>query len=324
MQTAPDHHLHLLARGQPRRPTALSQLNRVVTLGGGHGMGRVLSALSFLGTRLTGIVTTTDNGGSTGRLRQSQSCIAWGDLRNCLNQLVTKPSTGSHLFEYRFSGPGELTGHNLGNLMLLALDQLSVRPLDAIGLIRDMLHIEPQLLPMSEHPTDLCARTPCGNHIIGELSVDQLDTPPTNLFLHPPVPAIAEAIDALQQADLILLGPGSFFTSVLPPLLLPELCDAIGRSHAPLIFIANLVPEPGPAGQLDLAEQCRWLEAQLGKGRVDAVLAPSSASSAKVSCRLINCELGEPTLPHRHDRERLCLVLEQLLLELQGSLPQVG
>ncbi|MGL5284517.1 MAG: 2-phospho-L-lactate transferase CofD family protein, partial [Aeromonas sp.] len=104
----------------------LETLQKVVALGGGHGMGRVLSALSFLGPRLTGIVTTTDNGGSTGRLRKNQDCIAWGDLRNCLNQLVTQPSTGSMLFEDRFGGQGELAGHNLGNLMLLALDNLCV------------------------------------------------------------------------------------------------------------------------------------------------------------------------------------------------------
>ena len=120
----------------------INDFERVVAIGGGHGMGRVLSSLSFLGTRLTGIVTTTDDGGSTGRLRKSQECIAWGDLRNCLNQLVTEPSIGSQLFEYRFTGRGELAGHNLGNLMLLALDNLCVRPLDAIRLISDMLEIE--------------------------------------------------------------------------------------------------------------------------------------------------------------------------------------
>ncbi|ENY72768.1 gluconeogenesis factor YvcK family protein [Aeromonas diversa] len=298
---------------------ALTQVKQVVALGGGHGMGRVLSALSFLGPRLTGIVTTTDNGGSTGRLRKSQSCIAWGDLRNCLNQLVTNPSTGSLLFEYRFAGNGELAGHNLGNLMLLALDNLCVRPLDAIELISDMLHIEPKLLPMSEHPTDLCARTPCGNHIIGEVSVDQLDTPPHSLFLHPPVPAIAEALEAIQRAELILLGPGSFFTSIMPPLLMPELAGAIERSRAPLLFITNLVDEAGPAGQLDLEAQCHWLESQLGRGRLDAVLAPPGSRRGAWPGTVIETELGESALPHRHDREKLRVALEQWLQALPSG-----
>ncbi len=140
-----------------------------------------------------------------------------GDLRNCLNQLVTDPSIGSLLFEYRFAGRGELAGHNLGNLMLLALDNLCVRPLDAIKLISDMLKIESQLLPMSEFPTDLCAHTACGNQILGEVSIDQLDTPPLSLSLSPEVPATREAVQALAQADMIILGPGSFLTSIMPP-----------------------------------------------------------------------------------------------------------
>ena len=110
------------------RNRTLADLDRVVALGGGHGLGRVLSSLSSLGSRLTGIVTTTDNGGSTGRIRRSEGGIAWGDMRNCLNQLITEPSVASAMFEYRFGGNGELSGHNLGNLMLKALDHLSVRP----------------------------------------------------------------------------------------------------------------------------------------------------------------------------------------------------
>ena len=93
------------------RNRTLADLDRVVALGGGHGLGRVMSALSPLGSRLTGIVTTTDNGGSTGRIRRSEGGIAWGDTRNCLNQLITEPSVASAMFEYRFSGNGELSGH---------------------------------------------------------------------------------------------------------------------------------------------------------------------------------------------------------------------
>lgn len=291
----------------------LETLQKVVALGGGHGMGRVLSALSFLGSRLTGIVTTTDNGGSTGRLRKNQDCIAWGDLRNCLNQLVTRPSTGSMLFEYRFGGQGELAGHNLGNLMLLALDNLCVRPLDAISLIRGMLRIESHLLPMSEFPTDLCARTPHGHHIIGEVSVDELDTPPTSLFLHPPVPATREAAQALIDAELILLGPGSFFTSIMPPLLLPEVCEAISHSRAPVMFISNLVKEEGPAGQLSLSEQCRWLESKLGRGRLDAILAPPGCEAGDWDDRVSQQPLGEEGLSHRHDRAKLQAALAELV-----------
>ncbi|MGL5947852.1 MAG: gluconeogenesis factor YvcK family protein [Aeromonas sp.] len=294
----------------------LNDFNQVVALGGGHGLGRVLSSLSFLGLRLTGVVATTDDGGSTGRLRQSQGCIAWGDLRNCINQLVTDPSIGSLLFEYRFSGRGELAGHNLGNLMLLALDNLCVRPLDAIKLISDMLKIEPQLLPMSEYPTDLRAHLVDGQVIDGEVEIDQLASVPLSLSLAPAVPATAEAVQAIERADLILLSPGSFLTSVMPPLLLDELVEAINASRAPLLFISNLIPEQGPVQHMTLAEQCHWLERRVGRGRLDAIIAAPSMHSGDLMPwrdRLWQADLGESDLPHRHDRLKLRLALEKVL-----------
>ena len=302
----------------------INDFDRVVAIGGGHGMGRVLSSLSFLGTRLTGIVTTTDDGGSTGRLRKSQECIAWGDLRNCLNQLVTEPSIGSRLFEYRFTGRGELAGHNLGNLMLLALDNLCVRPLDAIRLISDMLHIAPSLLPMSEHPTDLCAHTVCGDQILGEVSIDQLTTPPRALSLNPIVPATREAIDALSQADMIILGPGSFLTSIMPPLLLSEIAEAIRGSGAIVVFISNLVAENGPAGKLTLSHQHRWLEERIGQGRIDAILAPEGHGAPELQHCLIQASLGEAALPHRHDRLKLRQALDAVILSWYAERDKAG
>ena len=302
----------------------INDFERVVAIGGGHGMGRVLSSLSFLGTRLTGIVTTTDNGGSTGRLRKSQECIAWGDLRNCLNQLVTEPSIGSRLFEYRFTGRGELAGHNLGNLMLLALDNLCVRPLDAIRLISDMLNIEPSLLPMSEHPTDLCAHTVCGDQILGEVSIDQLTTPPRALSLNPVVPATREAIDALHQADIIILGPGSFLTSIMPPLLLNEVAEAIRGSGAIVVFISNLVAENGPAGKLTLSHQHRWLEERIGQGRIDAILAPEGHGAPELQHCLVLASLGEVALPHRHDRLKLRQALDAVILSWYAERDKAG
>ena len=302
----------------------INDFERVVAIGGGHGMGRVLSSLSFLGTRLTGIVTTTDDGGSTGRLRKSQECIAWGDLRNCLNQLVTEPSIGSRLFEYRFTGRGELAGHNLGNLMLLALDNLCVRPLDAIRLISDMLNIEPSLLPMSEHPTDLCAHTVCGDQILGEVSIDQLTTPPRALSLNPIVPATREAIDALSQADMIILGPGSFLTSIMPPLLLNEVAEAIRGSGAIVVFISNLVAENGPAGKLTLSHQHRWLEERIGQGRIDAILAPEGLGAPELQHCLVQASLGEAALPHRHDRLKLRQALDAVILSWYAERDKAG
>lgn len=289
--------------------TILPDFPHVVALGGGHGLGRLLSALQGLGDRLTGIVTTSDNGGSSGRLRRNENCIAWGDLRNCLNQLVTRQTVGSSLFEYRFEGEGELSGHNLGNLILLALDKMSVRPVHAINLIRNMLKIKTNLFPMSEIPTDLLALGPCGTRLLGETSIDAWHQLPSQLALHPQVTATPEAIEAIVQADLLLIGPGSFMTSLLPPLLLPEIASAIRQNPAPLLFTRNLVAEQGPSGQLTLEGQLEWLTRLIGR-TPDGVLTqePGTLSEVRVHC----CDLAEPGCHWRHDRDKLRQGIEQL------------
>lgn len=248
------------------RTRTLADLDRVVALGGGHGLGRVLSSLSPLGSRLTGIVTTTDNGGSTGRIRRSEGGIAWGDMRNCLNQLITQPSVASAMFEYRFGGNGELSGHNLGNLMLKALDHLSVRPLEAINLIRSLLKVDAHLIPMSELPVDLMAIDDQGHEVYGEVNIDQLTIPPQELMLSPKVPTTREAVEAIAEADLILIGPGSFYTSLMPILLLDEMAQALRRTPAPMVYIGNLGRELSlPAASLTLNDKLTIIEQYVGK-----------------------------------------------------------
>ncbi|ACJ29324.1 Conserved hypothetical protein [Shewanella piezotolerans WP3] len=251
---------------------ALNQYQHVVAIGGGHGLGRVLSTLSFLGPKLTGIVATTDNGGSTGRLRAEKDCIAWGDLRNCLTQLSKKPSVGSLMFEYRFNGESELNGHNLGNLMLTALDELCVRPLEAINLVRQFLNIETRLIPMSEEPTHLVAMEACGRSVFGEINVDKMEDTPIALSLDPIVQATCEACEAIREADIIILGPGSFLTSIMPPLLLPKIAKALAESNAEVILIDNLTEEPSPIANCGLAQKLDWCHQVLGLKIVDKVL----------------------------------------------------
>ncbi|STL38161.1 transferase with NAD(P)-binding Rossmann-fold domain; UPF0052 family [Escherichia coli] len=172
-----------------------------------------------MGSRLTGIVTTTDNGGSTGAYSPFRRRHCLGRYAQLPQQLITEPSVASAMFEYRFGGNGELSGHNLGNLMLKALDHLSVRPLEAINLIRNLLKVDTHLIPMSEHPVDLMAIDDQGHEVYGEVNIDQLTTPIQELLLTPNVPATREAVHAINEADLIIIGPGSFYTSLMPILL---------------------------------------------------------------------------------------------------------
>jgi len=300
------------------RNRTLADLDRVVALGGGHGLGRVLSALSSLGSRLTGIVTTTDNGGSTGRIRRAEGGIAWGDMRNCLNQLITEPSVASAMFEYRFGGQGELAGHNLGNLMLKALDHLSVRPIEAINLIRNLLKVDAFLIPMSEQPVDLMAIDDQGQQIYGETAIDKLAMPPRELLLSASVSATKEAVEAVNEADLILIGPGSFYTSLMPVLLLPEMAQALRRTPAPMVFIGNLGKELSPAAaQLTLADKLAIMEKYIGRKVIDAVVVGPQVDTANIAGRLVVQEpLEAADIKYRHDRQLLRNALEHAIQRL--------
>ncbi|MBK4714539.1 MULTISPECIES: uridine diphosphate-N-acetylglucosamine-binding protein YvcK [Tenebrionibacter/Tenebrionicola group] len=300
------------------RSRTLAELDRVVALGGGHGLGRVMSSLSSLGSRLTGIVTTTDNGGSTGRIRRAEGGIAWGDMRNCLNQLITEPSVASAMFEYRFGGNGELAGHNLGNLMLKALDHLSVRPLEAINLIRSLLKVDAFLIPMSEQPLDLIATDAEGHTVYGEVNIDQLSAPPAEMMLYPKAPTTREALQAIAEANLILIGPGSFYTSLLPLLLLDELAQALRRTPAPVVFIDNLGRELSPAAaNLPLRQKLDTIERYVGKPVIDAVVIGPRGDAKDVDGLIVVQEpLEASDVPYRHDRRLLRQALEKTVQAL--------
>ena len=289
----------------------LKKLN-IVAIGGGHGLGRVLSTLSFMQNQLTGIVTTTDNGGSTGRLRKRSSSIAWGDLRNCLTQLVDDKSVGSQLFNFRFDGQDELGGHNLGNLILYGLGQIQSRPLDSIKLVRSILRVKTPVFPMSESPTDLMAFYPEGRCKVGELSVDEMPIMPKNLLLAPLVKAPDQCIKAINQADLIILGPGSFLTSVVPPLLVRDIAKALEKRKGHCVFIENIVAENSPAAQLTLDEKLSWIEENLGSLPIDSVIChDEQVTSTKV--RIIKHDMACDNVEHHHDKAKLIEALHKCI-----------
>ncbi|MGV6989508.1 gluconeogenesis factor YvcK family protein [Testudinibacter sp. P80/BLE/0925] len=291
----------------------LTRLQQVAAIGGGHGLGRLMSALGFMKERLTGIVATTDNGGSTGRIRLQHGGIAWGDLRNCINQMITEPSTASALFEYRFSGSGDLAGHNLGNLMLKALEDMRIRPLEGVNLIRNLLRVRSHLIPMSETPVHLGAKLHSGATVVGEVNIDKFDQLPKRLFLIPQVSATPEAVTALQQAELILLGPGSFLTSIMPPLLLPEIAKALRQSAAKILFIDNLGVEHSPAANLSLKDRIDWIESAVGASVIDGIITyPEADYHDLPHKKVLARQLNDDDISYRHNRTLLCQSIDQL------------
>lgn len=291
---------------------ALYQCRKIVAIGGGHGLGRVMASLGFMEEKLAGIVATTDDGGSTGRLREASGCIAWGDLRNCLNQLCSdSPNLARVLFEYRFKDSGELSGHNLGNLIMLAMDQMCVRPLDAVNLIRKMLQVGAQLIPMSEEPARLAASLG-DREVVGETTIDALESRPDKLMLLPDIKPTYEAVAAIEQADLIILGPGSFMTSILPALLMEDIAQSINNSSALKVFVGNIKPEVTVVGQLSIAEKLQWMQSMTGV-YPDVLLWPEERDlPIDVSCQIEQQPLSDPHQEGAHSREAMRKALDLL------------
>lgn len=255
---------------------------RVVALGGGTGLAALLRALKREAGRsrhpwkLTGIVTVSDNGGSSGRLRDELGGIPPGDLRNCLGALTLEDSALSDLLNYRFRGEGSLSGHSLGNLMLWALADLTGDWVRAIRQLSGVLVTVGRLFPSTVVPVTLCAEDMEGRLYVGEMAVGSCLPPLARIWLEPrdaePLP---EAVLALLRSDLIVLAPGSLYTSTISNLLLEELQEAVESSRSPVVYVANLMTEPGETAGLDLETHVAAISA-LGRTRISAIIANST------------------------------------------------
>jgi uncharacterized cofD-like protein len=232
---------------------------RVVALGGGTGLPVVLKGLKsrlfppsseYISendkNRLTAIVTVTDDGGSSGRLRKDFNILPPGDIRNCLLALSDSNIMPNDLFQYRFKKGDGLTGHNLGNLFLTALADLKGNFIEAIQCCSKMLDVKGQILPSTSRDVVLIALFTDGSVIRGESSIAQYKGKIKNVFLGPSyVSPLPSAIDAIGKADAIIIGPGSLYTSIIPNLLVKDITVAIKNSKAKKIYICNIMTEPG-------------------------------------------------------------------------------
>lgn len=260
----------------------------MVALGGGHGLSASLSALRQLTPRLTAIVTVADNGGSSGRLREEFPILPPGDLRMALAALCGDDEVGrawAQVLQYRFPGDGMLGGHSIGNLLIAGLWQQLDDPVAGLDMVAAMLHVEGRVLPMAAVPlvieADVIGADPerPDEHIlvVGQeevaLAVGQI----ADVRLVPAnPPAVPEAIAAVNQADYIVVGPGSWYSSVIPHLLVPELIEAIQDSSARRILTLNLVPTDDETPSYTASRHIEVLAEQAPGLRLDAVLADPS------------------------------------------------
>ncbi|MFN5194529.1 MAG: uridine diphosphate-N-acetylglucosamine-binding protein YvcK, partial [Cyanobacteriota bacterium] len=261
---------------------AQRRLNRgphLVAIGGGTGLSTLLSGLKRHSSNITAIVTVADDGGSSGVLRRELGVQPPGDIRNCLAALAREEPLLTRLFQYRFRAGSGLEGHSFGNLFLSALTAITGSLESAITASSRVLAVQGQVVPATNADVRLWAELENGERIEGESAIGKAPSPIVRLGCTPErPPALPKALEAIAHADLIVLGPGSLYTSLLPNLLVPELVSAIARSPAPRLYICNLMTQTGETDGLDVSGHLRAIEAQLASLGVeqrlfDAVLA---------------------------------------------------
>jgi len=320
---------------------ALRRNLQVVALGGGTGLPVVLRGLkaelfpngpAWVRTmdprRLTAIVTVADDGGSTGRLRREYRLPASGDIRNCLIALSDGDPVLARLFDFRFDGEAETAGHSLGNLILTALSKLGNGFDEAVEQGGRLLTIQGQVVPSTVQHVTLRAEFADGSAVSGESSVALARRRIRRMLLEPSdARAVPQALSALDAADLVVIGPGSLYTSLLPVLLVREIADAIARSHARVVLVVNLMTEPGETDGYSAVDHLEAIQAHVPQVRIHDVLlnstplrrelteayaargaapvaAPPAALAAK-GCRVVARPLLATGVKIRHDAGKL-------------------
>jgi uncharacterized cofD-like protein len=253
---------------------------KVVAIGGGTGLSTLLRGLKEYTSNITAIVTVADDGGSSGRLRRELGILPPGDVRNCIVALADAEPLVTKLFQYRFSQGSGLAGHSFGNLFIVAMTGVVGSFEEAIRQTSRVLAVRGQIIPSTPANVTLCARTADAGTIEGESSISAASARGgiREVFLNPPdPPASPEAVRAILEADLIVLGPGSLYTSIIPNVLVKGIRRAILASPALKVYVCNVATQPGETDGYGVAEHVRAIETHVGRPFLDIVLVNSNA-----------------------------------------------
>ncbi len=311
---------------------------RVVAIGGGTGLSTLLRGLTAYTRNITAIVTVADDGGSSGRLRREFGILPPGDFRNNLAALSRDEALMTRLLQYRFGGSqaggekSELAGHAFGNLLITALVGLTGSFEDALLAAQRVLAIRGRVLPSTLTPVTLEADVLVDGRlerVAGESQIPIARGQIDRVYLNPPeVRAYPEALQAILQADLIVLGPGSLFTSILPNLLVRDLAEALGHARARVVYVCNVATQTGETEAYSVSDHIRMLQKHIPPGSIDLVIANDNFSippdtggghtiyvplRMRPEVELILADLVDESRPWRHDSAKLAAAILRLL-----------
>lgn len=305
---------------QKRQIEYLSRGPRVVALGGGTGLSTLLSGVKLFTSNITAIVTVTDTGGSSGRLRDEMDVLPPGDIRNCLVALADAEPLIRDLFQYRFSEGDGLTGHSFGNLFITALSKVTGDFEKAIRASSKVLAIRGRVLPSTLEKVTLVGEFMDGTSAEGETTITGQHKPLRRIRLKPADCAgTQEALDAIENADVVIMGPGSLYTSILPNLLIQDIRDAILRCEAYKIFVINIMTQPGETDDFSAHDHLRVLLEHTDPRLVDLCVVNTNTVPPSMVEKYRERGAGLVRLDLDMIREKGYEVLEGSLLKIDGQ-----
>ena len=293
----------------------MTNRKKIVVFGGGTGTSYVLKGLKYFPVDITAVITVSDSGSSTGRLRKEFSIPAVGDIRHVLSNLSTLPDEINDVMEYRLSTYSDLNGHAIGNLLLTSLLNKTGSLKTSIEYLSQLLGVKNTVLPLSEDNLTLMGETIDGEIIEEEDAITKANKKYKRFFYKEKPSIVPEVFEAVKEADLIILSLGSLYTSILPHLICEDVVQAINDSKAKVMYICNAMTQPGETDDFGVSDHINALEQYLGKDSIDVVI----ASNTKISEELLKkYETEEQKDSVRIDYENLkdkkCQIIESDLL----------
>lgn len=310
----------------------------VTVIGGGHGLSVLLRGIKTSTNNVSAVVTVADDGGSSGRLREELGIIPPGDLRNCLVALADTEPLMEKLFQYRFEGNTALAGHSFGNLFIAAMNEVTGDMETALKESSKVLAVKGRVIPASKEHVRLDAVMTDGTVVEGESQIPEAHKKIRRVQLFPKkVQAVPAAIEAIESADAIILGPGSLYTSIMPNLLVDGVAHALKNSKAIKIYICNVLTQPGETDNYTAAQHAKAILDHTGKGAIDYVLVNSTpipetmwrgtgATPVKIDeekvnalgMGLIKADLMSEAEVGRHDPNKLCAAVMKIIYSMGG------
>ena len=314
----------------------------VTVIGGGHGLSVLLRGIKSATSNVTAVVTVADDGGSSGRLREDLGIIPPGDLRNCLIALADTEPLMEKLFQYRFEGQGALAGHSFGNLFLAAMNEVTGDMVTALKESSRVLAVKGSVLPASQEHVRLDAIMTDGSVVEGESHIPEVHKRIHRVKLFPEkVQPVQSALDAIKNADAIILGPGSLYTSIMPNLLVDGVAEELRRSKALKIYICNVMTQQGETDGYTASMHVKAILDHAGRGAIDFVLVNSREISPEMKAfyaeegaypvevdeeainalgvGVVKADIINETDVIRHNPDKLCKSVMKMVYDLRHS-----